>query len=50
MREWLYVLVPLAVIFYFLIYPDQFSIFMTWVTNHVGWPFWVPLKTVENLE
>jgi hypothetical protein len=36
MREWLYVLVPIAVVFYFLIYPDQFDAFLTWTTSFFG--------------
>lgn len=33
MREWLYVLLPVAIIFYFLIFPDQFSMFVNWATS-----------------
>ena len=35
MRDWLYVLLPVAVVFFFLIYPDQFSALMTWATSYV---------------
>ena len=36
MREWLYVLLPITVILYFVVYPDQFGMLMNWAANFVG--------------
>ena len=36
MRDWLLLLAPIALIVYFLAYPDQFSAFMTWAAHLVG--------------
>jgi hypothetical protein len=33
MREWLLMLLPVGVIVYFIVYPDQFSEFMTWASG-----------------
>jgi hypothetical protein len=31
MREWLLMLVPVALIVYFVVYPHQFSALLTWL-------------------
>jgi hypothetical protein len=33
MREWLLVLVPIALVIYFLVYPDQFHAITNWLTH-----------------
>jgi hypothetical protein len=33
MREWLLVLAPVAVVIYFVIYPDQFAALLHWANN-----------------
>jgi hypothetical protein len=30
MRDWLLVLAPIALVFYFLLYPNQFHAFVAW--------------------
>jgi hypothetical protein len=30
MRDWLLLLTPIGLIIYFLVYPDQFTAFITW--------------------
>jgi len=36
MRDWLMLLAPLGVIFYFVVFPDHFSAFMAWATGLLG--------------
>ncbi len=36
MRDWLLVFVPLGVVVYFLVFPDQFVAFMGWATQIFG--------------
>ena len=36
MRDWLLMLAPLALVLYFVIYPDQFSAFMSWAAQLFG--------------
>ena len=36
MRDWLLLLGPIALIVYFLAYPDQFSAFVSWASRLVG--------------
>jgi hypothetical protein len=31
MREWLLMLVPVALIIYFVVYPNEFSALLTWL-------------------
>ncbi len=31
MREWLLMLIPVTLVFYFIIYPDQFSAALSWL-------------------
>jgi len=33
MREWLLVLIPVAAVFYFVVYPDQFGAFVSWAAK-----------------
>jgi hypothetical protein len=33
MREWLLVLVPIALVIYFLVYPDRFHAITNWLTH-----------------
>jgi hypothetical protein len=33
MRDWLFILVPIAFVAYFLAYPGQFTAFVRWLTN-----------------
>jgi len=30
MREWLLVFIPVAIVVYFIIYPDQFTVLVAW--------------------
>lgn len=30
MREWLYLLGPIAIVFYFVIFPEQFNMLLRW--------------------
>ena len=32
MRDWIFVLAPVAATIYFLVYPDQFREFLVWLT------------------
>ena len=32
MRDWIFVLAPVAATIYFLVYPDQFRDFLVWLT------------------
>jgi hypothetical protein len=34
MREWLLMLVPVALIIYFVVYPNEFSALLTWLWGH----------------
>ena len=36
MRDWILLLAPVALIVYFLAYPDQFSVFMSWASRYIG--------------
>jgi hypothetical protein len=36
MRDWLLLLAPIALIVYFLAYPDQFSAFVSWASHLIG--------------
>ncbi len=36
MRDWLLLLAPIALVIYFLVYPDRFSAFMAWASHLVG--------------
>ena len=36
MRDWLFLLAPPALIFYFVIYPHQFNAFVIWAKNLIG--------------
>lgn len=36
MRDWFLLLAPLSVVLYFLVFPDQFGIFMNWATQLFG--------------
>jgi hypothetical protein len=36
MRDWLLLLAPIALVIYFLAYPDQFSAFMAWAAQRIG--------------
>lgn len=36
MRDWLLLLAPIALILYFLVYPDQFSAFMAWAQSLIS--------------
>lgn len=31
MRDWLFVIIPIAVVCYFVVYPEQFHALMLWV-------------------
>jgi len=35
MRDWILVLIPVAIIVYFIVYPDQFSALMAWAMQWV---------------
>ena len=35
MREWMLVLIPVALIVYFIVYPDQFTALMAWAMQWV---------------
>jgi hypothetical protein len=37
MRDWLLILTPLAVVLYFVMYPDQLEPFVYWVNSTVSW-------------
>ena len=36
MRDWILLLTPVALIAYFLVNPDQFSVFMSWASRYIG--------------
>ena len=36
MRDWLLLLTPIALVIYFLAYPDQFSAFMAWAQSFIS--------------
>jgi hypothetical protein len=36
MRDWLLLLAPVVLVLYFLVYPDQFSAFMSWASHRIG--------------
>jgi len=36
MRDWLLVLGPIAGVMYFLVYPDQLSVFVAWAIRLAG--------------
>jgi hypothetical protein len=36
MRDWLLLLAPIALVAYFMVYPDQFSAFLAWASHIVG--------------
>jgi hypothetical protein len=36
MRDWLYVLGPIAIVFYFLVNPDQFNALLYWVASLIN--------------
>jgi len=36
MRDWLLLLGPVALIVYFLVFPDQFSAFVYWASHLIG--------------
>jgi hypothetical protein len=36
MRDWLLTLTPIALIIYFLLYPDQFTAFISWAQQLFG--------------
>ena len=36
MRDWLLVFVPLGVVVYFVVFPDQFGAFMSWLQLTFG--------------
>lgn len=35
MRDAIFMLAPVALIIYFLIYPDQFNAFLAWIGQHL---------------
>ena len=36
MRDWLLLLAPIALVIYFLAYPDQLSAFVSWASHRIG--------------
>jgi len=36
MRDWVLVLTPIAVVVYFIVYPDQFHAFMMWIERLIN--------------
>lgn len=36
MRGWLLLLAPLALVAYFVVFPDKFSAFMAWAAGLIG--------------
>jgi hypothetical protein len=36
MRDWLLLLTPIGLIVFFLVYPDQFTAFITWAAHLFG--------------
>ena len=36
MRDWLFLLAPPALIFYFIAYPEQFYAFVNWARHVIG--------------
>jgi hypothetical protein len=37
MRDWLFLLAPPALIFYFIVFPDRFYAFVSWARTLIGW-------------
>jgi hypothetical protein len=35
MRDWILPMVPVMAIAYFVAYPDQFGVFVSWIENYV---------------
>jgi hypothetical protein len=42
MREWLLVIAPLTVVFYFLVFPDQLGPTIDWVRSAMGFALGTP--------
>ena len=36
MRDWLFLLAPPALIFYFIVFPDRFYAFVSWARTLIG--------------
>ena len=35
MRDWLFMLAPIGIVVYFLVYPGQFHAFIVWATGFI---------------